>query len=73
MVYKLLKVLHKLKQALRLWYERLFNFFLKKLGFEQININHSIFISVVIIDDLIINTFVCDIKIIRAKNSKVIS
>lgn len=73
MVLILLKMLCGLKQASRLWYERLSNFLLKKLGFQQINADHRIFISAVGINSLIISTFVDDIKIIRAKNFGVIN
>lgn len=45
MVYKLLKVLYGLKQALRLWYERLSQFLLEKLGLHRINADHNIFVT----------------------------
>lgn len=73
MVHKLLKALYGLKQVSRQWYKRSFNFSLKKLDFEQINADHSIFILVVEINGPIMWTFVDDIKIMRPKNFGVIS
>lgn len=73
MVCKSLMTLYRLKQALRLWYKRLSNFLLEKLGLQQININHSIFLLVAEINGPIVSTFIDDIKIIGAKNSGVIS
>lgn len=73
MVCKLLKMLYGLKQIFRLWYKRLSNFFLEKLGFQQINADHSIFVLAVEINGRIVSTFVDDIKIIRSKNYGVIS
>ncbi len=72
MVCKLLKALYGLKQAPRLWYERLSNFLLENLGLQQINADHSIFVSLAGINGPIVSTFVDDIKIIGAKNSGVI-
>lgn len=45
MVCKLLKALYCLKQAPRLWYERLSQFLLEKLDLKQINADHSIFVT----------------------------
>lgn len=73
MVYKLLKALYGLKQVPRLWYEKLFNFFLKNLYLQQIHANHKIFVSLLGINGLIVSRFIDDIKIIGAKNSRVIS
>lgn len=70
---KLLKALYELKQALRLWYKRLFNFFLEKPGFQQINTDHSIFMLPAGINGPIMSIFVNDIKIIGSKNSGVIA
>ncbi len=71
MVCKLLKVFYVLKQAPKLWYKRLSNFLLKNLGLQQINADHSIFVSPAGINGPIVSTFVNDIKIIGAKNSGV--
>lgn len=68
-----LKALYGLKQAPRLWYKRFSNFFLKKLGFQQINVDYNIFKSAVEINGPIMSTFVDDIKIIRVKNFRVIN
>lgn len=68
MVCQLLKAFYELKHISRWWYKKLFNFFLKKLGLQQININHNIYISSAEIIDLIVNIFVNDIKIIIVKN-----
>lgn len=73
MVYELLKVLYGLKQASKSWYKRLSNFLLKKLGFQQINADYSIFISATEINNLIVSTSIDDIKIMEVKNSKIIS
>ncbi len=73
MVCKLLKALYGLKQAPKLWYERLSNFLFKKLGLQQINADHSIFVSPAGINGPIVSTFVVDIKILGAKNSRVIA
>lgn len=73
MVCILLKAMYRLKQASRLWYKRFSNFFLKKLGLQQINTNYSIFELGIGINGPIRSIFVDDIKIIRAKNSGVIN
>ena len=39
MVCKLLKALYGLKQSPHLWYKRLANFFLEKLGLKRINVD----------------------------------
>ncbi len=72
-VCKLLKPLYGLKQAPRLWYERLSNFLFKKLGLQQINADHSIFVSLAGINGPIVSTFVDDIKIMGAKNFGIIA
>lgn len=69
MVCKLLKVLYGLKQAPRLWYERLSKFFPKKLGFNQINADHSIFVISMGIKRPIVSIFINDIKAMGAKGS----
>lgn len=73
MVCKLLKVFYGLKQASRLGYERLSNFLLKKLDFQQINANHSMFMLSAGINGPIVSTFLNDIKIMEVKNSEVIN
>lgn len=72
MVCKLLKAFYGLKQAPKLWYKRLSKFLFEKLGLQQINVDHSIFISSTGINRPIVNTFVDDIKIMRVKDSGVI-
>lgn len=69
---KLLKVHHDLKFASRLWHKRLSHFLLEKLGFQQINNNHNIFVILVTIDSPIVSTFVNDIKIMESKESDII-
>lgn len=71
-VCKLLKALYGLKQISKLWYKRLSKFFLEKLGFQQINVDHNIFISLVGINRPIFNTLINDIKIIEVKDSYII-
>ncbi len=63
MVCKLLKALYGLKQAPRLWYDRLSKFLLEKLGLEQINAGHNIFVNSSGINGPIICTFLDDIKV----------
>lgn len=72
MIYKLLKVLYGLKQTPRLWYERLSKFRLEKLGLQQINAEHSIFVTSARINRPIVSIFIDNIKIIGAKNSGII-
>lgn len=67
MIYKLLKALHGLKQAPRLWYKQIFQFLFEKLGLKQINADHSIFVTISGINSLIVSTFVDDIKVIGVK------
>lgn len=69
MVCKLFKALYGLKQSPRLWYERLSDFLLQKLGLSRINADHSIFITPAGLDGPIISTFVDDIKIMEMKGS----
>ena len=69
MVCKLLKTLYGLKQALRLWYEKLSKFLLEKLGLKQINTDQSIFVTPLGINVPIVSTFVDDINIIGVKES----
>lgn len=68
-VCKLHKALYKLKYLLRLWYEYLAIFLLEKLGIKRINADHSIFISLFGLNDLIVSIFVDDIKIVALKGS----
>ena len=67
MICKLLKVLYNLKQASHFWYERLSEFLFPKLDLVRINADHSIFISVVILDGHVVSTFVDKIKIMAPK------
>lgn len=62
-ICKLFKALYRLKQAPMLWYKRLSKFLLEKLGFSQINADHSIFVTTAKIHWPIISTFVDDIKV----------
>ncbi len=73
MVCKLLKALYGLKQSPRLWYERLSDFPLKKLGLARINADHSIFVTIADLDGPVVSTFLDDIKIIAPKNSDMIA
>lgn len=70
MVWKLQKALYGLKRSLRLWYERLATFFLEKLGLKRINVDHSIFVTKIGLDEPVVSTFVDDIKVIAPKGSK---
>ena len=72
-VCRLLKALYGLKQSPRLWYERLSDFLLQKLGLRRINADHSIFISEAGLDGPVVSTFVDDIKIMTPKESGHIS
>lgn len=67
MVCKLLKALYGLKQAPRLWYKRLFQFLLEKLGLKQINADHNIFVTTSEINVPIVGIFVDDIKVMGVK------
>lgn len=69
MVCKLLKAFYGLKQLPQLWYEKLSNFLLQKLGLSQINANHSIFVTKTGLDGPVISTFVDDIKIMAPKGN----
>lgn len=69
MVCKLLKALYSLRQSSRLWYKRLSNFFLEKLGLRRINADHSIFVTNAGLDGPVVTTFVDDIKIMAPKGS----
>lgn len=69
---KLLKALYGLKQSPCLWYERLANFLLKKLGLKRINANHNIFVTKTDLDGPVISTFVYNIKIMAPKDSGMI-
>lgn len=72
MVYKLHKASHSLKQDLRLWYQKLSQFLLDKLWLQKIYADHSIFISSTGINQLSINIFMDQIKIMRVKNSEIV-
>lgn len=72
MIYKLLKILHDLKQLPQIWYERLLIFFLQKLGLLQINIDYSIFMAKIGLNCLVIYMFIDDIKIIASKEKRII-
>lgn len=73
MVCKLLKALYGLKQASRLWYKKLSKFLFEKVELLQINVDHSIFIFLAKINRSIVSTFVDDIKIMRVKDSGIIT
>ncbi len=68
-VCKLLKALYGLKEAPRLWYERLSKFLLEKLGLSRINADHNIFVTSAGIHGPIVSTFVDDIKVMGVKGS----
>ena len=72
-ICKLLKALYGLKQSPRLWYERLSDFLLQKLGLARINSDHSIFVTTAGLDRPVVSTFVDDIKIMAPKNSDMIA
>lgn len=67
MICKLLIALHGQKQVLKLWYKRLSQLLLKKLGLKQINTDYSIFVTKKLINGLIISTFIDDIKVMGIK------
>lgn len=69
MVCKLLKALYGLRQSSRLWYERLANFLLQKLGLSRIHADHSIFVTKAGLNGPVVSTFVDDIKIMAPKGS----
>ena len=71
MVCKLLKALYGLKQSPRLWYERLSDFLLQKLGLARINVDHSIFVTGAGLNGPVVSTFVDDIKIMAPKRSEI--
>ncbi len=73
MIGKHFKALYNFKQFPRLWYERLSNFLLQKLGFARINVNHSIFITFAGLDGPVVSIFVNDIKIMAPKGSNIIA
>ena len=73
MVCKLPKAFYCLKQSPRLWYKRLSDFPLQKLGLARINADHSIFVTPAGLDKPIVNTLLDDIKIMATKNSEMIA
>lgn len=73
MLYKLLKAFYDFKQVTKLWYKRLSKFLFKKPELQQINANHSIFISKAGINGLIVCTFIDDIKIMGVKDFAIIT
>lgn len=68
-ICQLHKALYGLKQSPKLWYERLSNFLLERLGLQRINADHSIFITSLGLNEPIVSTFVDGIKIIAPKGS----
>ena len=73
MICKLNKALYGLKQSPRLWYERLSEFLLTKLGLSKLHADHSIFSSSAGIRGPIVTSFVDDLNIIGPKGSPMIS
>ena len=73
MICKLNKALYGLKQSPRLWYERLSEFLLTKLGLSKLHAYHSIFSSSAGIRGPIVTSFVDDLNIIGPKGSPMIS
>ena len=73
MICKLNKALYGLKQSPRLWYERLSEFLLTKLGLSKLHADHSIFPSSAGIRGPIVTSFVDDLNIIGPKGSPMIS
>lgn len=71
MIYKLLKVWYSFKQLSSLGYKKLFALLLKKLGFKHIHANYSIFITKLVLNKLITNIFIDDIKIMRPKKTAI--
>lgn len=69
MIRKLLKALYSLKQAPKLQYGQLSQFLLKKLGFKQINADHSNFVTILEINGSIVSIVVDDIKVMNVKES----
>jgi virulence-associated protein VapD len=65
-ICKLIKTLYDLKQALKVWYDTI-RAFLKTLGFERIQSDHGVFVSlegiyiVIYVDDLLIFGFNLDV------------
>lgn len=68
-IYQIHKIFYSLKQSLRLQYRRLLTFLLEKLELQLINIDHSIFITLLAINRSIISIFVDNIKIMAPKKS----
>ncbi len=72
MVCKLLKALYDFEQSFRLWYEVFSTVFLVEFGLKQINADHSIFVKESGLNELIVSTFVNEIKIMGPKESGII-
>ena len=73
MICKLNKLLYCLKQSPRLWYERLSEFLLSKIGLFKLQVDHSIFSTSAGIKGPIVTSFVDDLNIIGPKGSPMIS
>lgn len=63
------KALYGLKQSPRLWYERLAEFLLTKLGLYRLHADHSIFVTSQGVQGAIITTFVDDLNIFTPAGS----
>lgn len=68
-ICKVLKAFYGLKQAPKLWYKKPIKFLFKKLNLSWFITDHSIFVTLVNIDGLIVNTFIDNIKVIGVKES----
>jgi hypothetical protein len=72
-VCRLNKALYGLKQSPRLWYEKLSNFLLSKLGLKKTNADHSIFVTEQGINGPIVSTWVDDINVFGQKGANHVS
>ena len=68
-ICRLRRALYGLKQSPRLWYERLSNFLLTKLGLHRLHADHSIFVTPQGVQGPIVTTFVDDLNIFTPAGS----
>lgn len=66
-VCKLKKVIFRLKQSARFWYERFLGFFFEKLGLSKLYANYRIFATQDRFKKLIISSFVDNLNIMTRK------